>query len=240
LQGNSEQTRRRREQFELMQVHWSPTARLLTSAAGSALTLYGIRQRTLGGIGLAVAGLSLLARGLTNTELSRFLQLRERSRRADEVDRGTRSQEEGSLGARKQVKDVMTRQVEVIHPDRTLEEAAEKMKALDVGVIPVCDGDRLVGMLTDRDIVTRVIAEKRDPHATRVREAMTSAVISCYEDDDVQGAARRMAEEQIRRLAVLGHDQRLVGIVSLGDLAVHTADTRLGGEVLETVSEPNK
>jgi CBS domain-containing protein len=114
----------------------------------------------------------------------------------------------------------MTRQVEVIQPERSLEEAAEKMKTLDVGVIPVCDGDRLVGMLTDRDIVTRVIAEQRDPHATRVSDAMTATVISCYEDDDVQRAARRMDEEQIRRLAVLDRDKRLVGIVSLGDLAV--------------------
>ena len=93
-------------------------------------------------------------------------------------------------------------------------------------------------MLTDRDIVVRIIADQRDPKRTTVTEAMTTGVTYCFEDEDVQKAARLMVERQIRRLPVLNRDKRLVGIVSLGDLAVQTEDTQLSGEVLEYVSEP--
>src|SRR5918997_595868 len=98
-----------------------------------------------------------------------------------------------------QLKDVMTRDVEVIHPDATLQEAARMMKALDVGPLPVCDGERVVGMLTDRDITVRATAEGRDPTTTKVREAMTQSVISVLEDQDVEEAARLMQEHQLRR-----------------------------------------
>ena len=94
----------------------------------------------------------------------------------------------------------MTPGVEVIHPRSTVAEASEKMKALDVGILPVCDGDRLVGMLTDRDIVVRIIADQRDPKQTRVTEAMTPGVIYSFEDEDVQEAAMLMVDKQIRRL----------------------------------------
>jgi CBS domain-containing protein len=134
----------------------------------------------------------------------------------------------------------MTTHVEVLRPDVSLEEAAEKMKTLNVGAIPVCEDNRVVGMLTDRDIVVRVVGEKHDPTTTAVRDAMTKNVVASYEDEDIQSAARRMAEEQIRRLVVLNRDDLLVGIVSLGDLSVETDDTRLGGEVLESVSEPSR
>jgi CBS domain-containing protein len=135
------------------------------------------------------------------------------------------------------VREVMTPHVEVIHPDATLREAAQKMKSLDVGPIPVCDGDRLQGMLTDRDITVRATAEGRDPNSTRVRDVMTPDVVYCFEDQDVQDAARLMEERQLRRLVVLNRDKRLVGIVSLGDLAVQTDDEELGGEELsETLS----
>jgi CBS domain-containing protein len=137
-----------------------------------------------------------------------------------------------------QLKDVMTRDVEVIHPDAPIEEAAAKMKALDVGPVPVCDGDRLLGILTDRDITVRATAAGRDPKATKVREVMTPEVVYCFEDQDVREAARLMQEKQIRRLVVLNRDKRLVGIVALGDLAVETGDERLAGEVVERVSEP--
>jgi CBS domain-containing protein len=137
-----------------------------------------------------------------------------------------------------QVQEIMTRAVEVIHPDTTLHEAAEKMKSLDVGPLPVSDGDRLVGFVTDRDITIRATAEGRDPNTTKVREVMTPGVIFVFEDQDVKEAARLMEEHQIRRLVVLNRDQRLCGIVSLGDLAVDTRSQRLPGEVLEKVSEP--
>ncbi len=137
-----------------------------------------------------------------------------------------------------QLKDIMTRDVEVVSPDATLKEAAEKMKSLDVGVIPVCDGERLVGMLTDRDITIRATAEGRDPNTTKVSETMTPDVAYCYEDQDIAAAALIMEERQIRRLPILSRDKRVVGIVALGDLAVDTGDEELSGEVLEEVSRP--
>jgi CBS domain-containing protein len=117
-------------------------------------------------------------------------------------------------------------------------EAAQKMAALDVGPLPVCTGDKLVGMLTDRDITVRATAEGRDPKTTRVSEVMTPDVLYAFEDQDISEAARLMADHQIRRLVVLNRDKHLVGIVSLGDLAVQTGDVLQAGETLERVSEP--
>lgn len=133
---------------------------------------------------------------------------------------------------------IMTRNVEVVKPDSILQEAAAKMKSLDVGMLPVCDGDRLVGMLTDRDITVRATAEGHDPGKTRVRDVMTPDVICCFEDQSVQEAAKLMEERQIRRLPVLSKDKRLIGIVSLGDLAVHAGDENLAGRTVQQVSEP--
>jgi len=137
-----------------------------------------------------------------------------------------------------QVKEVMTRGVECAHPDAPLRDAADKMKGLNVGSLPVCVNDRLVGMLTDRDITVRATAEGLPPGLGRVRDVMTPEVIYCFEDQDVTEAARLMEEKQVRRLVVLNRGQRLVGIVSLGDLAVKTGDEQLSGEALEQVSEP--
>jgi CBS domain-containing protein/sporulation protein YlmC with PRC-barrel domain len=139
-----------------------------------------------------------------------------------------------------QIKEIMTRQVEVVHPEATLREAAQKMVGLDVGPLPVCKGDELVGMLTDRDITVRATAEGRDPKTTRVYEVMTPEIIFTYEDEDVSDAAQLMTEHQIRRLVVLNRDKRLVGIVSLGDLAVHTGDVQQAGQTLEGVSDPSE
>jgi len=138
-----------------------------------------------------------------------------------------------------QLKDVMTRDVEVIAPDATLTEAAQKMKALNVGPLPVCDGERLLGMLTDRDITVRATAAGQSPREVRVRDVMTRDVVYGFEDQDVGDAVRLMEQRQIRRLVVLNRDQKLVGIVSLGDLAVE-ANQQLAGEVLEKVSEPSE
>ena len=112
------------------------------------------------------------------------------------------------------------------------------MKSLDVGVVPVCENDRLVGMITDRDIVVRAEAEGLSP-AANVDQAMTPDVTFCFEDDDLDSAVKLMEEKRIRRLPVLNAQHRLVGIVSLGDLAV-SGDQRTAGEVLERVSEPAK
>jgi len=126
-----------------------------------------------------------------------------------------------------QIKDVMTRAVEVIDPNATLDEAAAKMKELDIGPLPVCDGDRLQGMITDRDITVRATAEARNPLLTKVHEVMTPDVVYAFEDQDVKDAAELMEEHQIRRLVVLNRDKRLVGIVSLGDLSVETGASSL-------------
>jgi CBS domain-containing protein len=116
----------------------------------------------------------------------------------------------------------MTRGVEVIHPDSTLNEAAAVMKRLDIGLLPVCDGNQLVGILTDRDIAVRSVAQSKDPTSHQVRDIMTPDAVSCFEDQDAAEVARLMHEKRIRRVLVLNRDQRLVGVVSLGDLAAMT------------------
>ncbi|HKC93381.1 MAG TPA: CBS domain-containing protein [Nitrospira sp.] len=135
------------------------------------------------------------------------------------------------------VTNLMTPQAEVISPDATAEDAASVMKTLDIGVLPVCDEEGLVGILTDRDLVVRVLAAKRDPKAMLVGEAMTPSVVYCFEDDDVERAALVMAGQQIRRLPVLDRNRKLVGIISIGDIAAQ-GQSQLGGEVLEEVSQP--
>src|SRR5687767_11707215 len=137
-----------------------------------------------------------------------------------------------------QVNEVMTRGAECTSPGATLQQAAARMKALDVGALPVCDKDNLVGMITDRDITVRCIAEGHDPCADRVGHAMTLDIIYCFEDQDVSEAAELMRSKQIRRLPVLDRNKRLVGILSLGDLAVETGDDEMAGHALEGISEP--
>lgn len=139
-----------------------------------------------------------------------------------------------------QVREIMTKNVEVVRPDATLQDAARKMKGLDVGPMPVCDGDRLLGMLTDRDITIRAVADGMDPRQTAVGNLMTPDVVYCFDDQDVRDAARIMQDRQIRRLLVLNRDKRLVGIVSLGDIAVDTQSAGTSGETLERVSEPSE
>jgi len=138
-----------------------------------------------------------------------------------------------------QLSDIMSSNVEVVPPDATLQDAASKMKELDVGALPVCDGRRLMGMVTDRDIAIRAVAEGRDPRSTRVRDAMSPQVVYCYNDEDVREAARIMEQKQIRRLPVLDRAQHLVGIVSLGDLATQAGSDKLSGEALEQISQPS-
>ena len=112
------------------------------------------------------------------------------------------------------------------------------MRRLDIGPLPVCDGDRLIGMLTDRDITIRAVAEGYDPNTTTVREAMTPDIAYCFDDQEVQDAVQLMERYQIRRLPILNRDKRLVGMVSLGDLAVSSGDQTRVGETLKHVSEP--
>jgi len=136
------------------------------------------------------------------------------------------------------VKEVMTRDAECTRPDAALQDAAARMKELNVGALPVCDNDRLIGMITDRDITVRATADACDPRSTCVRHVMTPNLVYCFDDQLVSEAARLMQDNQIRRLPVLNRDKRLVGMVSLGDLATKTGDEELTGAALEEVSEP--
>jgi CBS domain-containing protein len=137
------------------------------------------------------------------------------------------------------VSEVMTSGVECINPDGTLQDAARKMRDLDVGVLPVCGmNDRLAGIITDRDIAVRAVAEGKDGTHCCVRDVMSPHILYCFEDQDVEDAAHIMQEHQVRRLVVLNRDKRLVGIVSLGDLSVGAGDEEMAGATLEAVSEP--
>jgi CBS domain-containing protein len=136
-----------------------------------------------------------------------------------------------------QLSQIITRNVETIGPQTSVKEAAQRMRSLDVGSLPVCDGRRLLGMVTDRDITIRITSEGRDVNITPVSEAMTPELAFVFEDDDVRRAAQVMKERQIRRLPVLDRSKNLVGIVSLGDLS-GTGDDKLSGDTLERVSEP--
>jgi CBS domain-containing protein len=136
-----------------------------------------------------------------------------------------------------QMKDVMTRQVQVVSPDATLKEAAALMREKGFGMLPVGENDRMIGTITDRDIAIRAVAEGKNSDAV-VRDVMTKDLVWAYEDDTVERGARRMSECQIRRLPVVNADKRLVGIVSLGDFAVEVDDIRLNAEALEEISRP--
>ena len=134
------------------------------------------------------------------------------------------------------VSEVMTRDVRLIEPTQTIRDAAKLMAELDAGIMPVREGDRLVGMITDRDIAIRAVAEGKGPD-TPVREVLTADVKYCYEDDDTDDVARNMADIQVRRLPVLTHDKRLVGIISLADMAV-TGGSGRAGEAVAGISQP--
>jgi CBS domain-containing protein len=131
---------------------------------------------------------------------------------------------------------IMQRDVKIISPDETVREAAAAMKKLDVGALPIGEHDKLVGMITDRDIAIRGIAEGKGPD-TKVRAVMSHEVKYCFEDEDVDHVAENMAELQIRRLPVLNRDKRLVGIVSLGDLATQGSLPKTA-RALHGISQP--
>lgn len=136
------------------------------------------------------------------------------------------------------ISEIMTRDVEIIQPDDTLRMAAQKMRDRDIGFLPVCDGESLMGVLSDRDITIRAFADGIDINVMLGRDLMTSPAIYCFDDQDVAEAAKIMGEHQIRRLVILNRDnERVVGVISLGDL-VRKGITDLSGQVLREVSEP--
>ncbi len=138
----------------------------------------------------------------------------------------------------KSISEVMSKNVQVVAPDASLREVAMKMKELDAGAIPICDNGRLRGIVTDRDIVIKTLTNGIDIHSATARDVMSSPIVYCFEDDDIGEAARIMEVKQIRRIVVLSRDKQMVGIVSLGDIAVRGHE-ELSGEILEKVSEPS-
>jgi CBS domain-containing protein len=134
------------------------------------------------------------------------------------------------------VSEVMSRNIEIIDPEYTLRQTAEKMRKLDVGYLPVGENDRLIGMITDRDITIRGTAKGMNPDKAKARDVMTKKVVYCFEDQTVEEAAKMMEDKEVRRLTVLNRDKRAVGVCSLGDIANATGDQRLCRELLESVS----
>lgn len=137
-----------------------------------------------------------------------------------------------------QIRDLMTRDVRIESPDDTIQHAAARMAELDTGILPVAEDEKLIGMITDRDIACRAVANGFDPRSTKVREVMTSDVKYCFDDEDVTHIATNMAELQVRRLPVVNREKRLVGIISLGDIATHAKSPKLSGDALRRISTP--
>jgi CBS domain-containing protein len=131
---------------------------------------------------------------------------------------------------------VMTRDVKIASPEDTLQHAAKLMEKNDFGLLPVGENDRLVGMLSDRDITVRAVARGLAPDRCKVRDVMSREVKYVYEDETIEDAARNMSDLQVRRLPVLNRDKRLVGIVSLGDLSLMEPEP--AGDALTSISQP--
>jgi CBS domain-containing protein len=182
-------------------------------------------------LAVPVAGGAYVAgRRLANSDLSS----------SNGADGGFGRMSSAPSGPARVVRDVMTRDAEVVGPDTQLVDVAKKMRDLDVGSIPVCDGERLLGMITDRDITIRATAEGKDPKSTPVRQVMTPEVTWVFEDEQAGRAASLMRENQIRRLPVLDRNDKLVGILAIGDLALELGNDRLVGDTLEDISQPGR
>ncbi len=134
----------------------------------------------------------------------------------------------------------MSSPLETINAEATITNAAEKMKSFDIGVLPVMNEDEVVGIITDRDIVVRVIAEGLDPQSTQVKRAMTTEIFSCPEDMDIEDAAKLMEDRQVHRLLVLGEEGAVTGILSIGDIARKTEQDQdhLVHELVEKICVP--
>ena len=137
-----------------------------------------------------------------------------------------------------QLKDLMSRNVKVIGPDMSIEEAARQMRDGDFGMMPVGDIDRMIGTISDRDITIRAVAKGLGVE-TKVRDVMSKGVTSAHETDTVDQAVKIMSEQKVRRLPVLDQDKKLVGIVALGDLAVKDSESRPAAQALSQISKPS-
>lgn len=137
------------------------------------------------------------------------------------------------------VHEIMTSGAHCVGPDVSLIRAATLMRELNVGSLPVCEGNRMIGIITDRDIAIRGVAEGRELEGTPVRAIMSPEVIYAYDDQDLADAARVMEINQIRRLPILSREKRLIGFLSLGDMATDGNDERLSAEALREISQPD-
>jgi CBS domain-containing protein len=135
------------------------------------------------------------------------------------------------------VSEIMTRHVECINPETSVKDAAEKMKSLDIGFLPICENDRLTGTITDRDITIRVVADGLNPRSVKARDVMTPNAFYCLDDQDIEEVSRRMQETEVKRMLILNRDHKLVGVVSLGDLSRASGVQQLAGETLKQISE---
>ena len=137
-----------------------------------------------------------------------------------------------------QVKEIMTTPIESVYSDQMATEAAKMMKAFNVGTIPVKRDSKIIGIVTDRDIVTRLLAQEKDPKSTSLKEIMSKELSCCSLDDSIENAAKIMEEKKLRRLIVCDDQDNPVGILSLGDIAAKSKQEKLAGEALEKISEP--
>ena len=134
-------------------------------------------------------------------------------------------------------KDIMSKKPEFLPPTATLKQAADQMRTHDYGFIPVGENDRLIGAVTDRDIVIRAVCEGKNPNKTILRDVMSKGIHYCLETDNLEKVAQQMEKLQIRRLVVLNNDKRLVGVISLGDIATKSHNAKLCSEVADAVSQ---
>jgi CBS domain-containing protein len=135
------------------------------------------------------------------------------------------------------VSEAMTRDVRIATPNQSIQEAALMMARIDAGILPVGDNDRLVGMISDRDIAVRAVARGLSPKTTKVRKVMSGKVMYCFDDEDIEDVAHNMADIKVRRLPVLDRDKHLVGILSLGDIATANGPDP-AGEAICAISKP--
>jgi CBS domain-containing protein len=133
------------------------------------------------------------------------------------------------------VREIMTTNVECVSPETGMAELAQKMKTLDVGFLAVCDSDRLIGTVTDRDIVIRGIASGRDMNSITARDVMSHDVYWCLEDDNVKDVASKMRDKEVRRMLILNNEKRLAGVVSLGDIS--KVEEKESGKTLKDITE---
>ena len=135
------------------------------------------------------------------------------------------------------ISEIMSRNVECISGDTSIKDAAETMRSVDVGFLPVCEGDHVIGILTDRDITIRHVADGQNPYRVKVREIMTPDALYCFEDQDIEEVGRFMQGHEVRRVLIFDRARQLVGVVSLGDISKASGEQILAGETLKEIAE---